>query len=104
MAALASYSAFHSFPKMKESLEQMNMWKLLTEMEMPLAISLFNMEIAGICVEKDVLDSYSKELSASIAKLERMSLNLAILLSQPLSVMLVHLYISLTFIQLCFFK
>ncbi|MBR3309097.1 MAG: DNA polymerase I [Lachnospiraceae bacterium] len=71
MAALSSYSAFHSFPKMKESLEQMNMWKLLTEMEMPLAISLFNMEIAGIRVEKDVLDSYSKELSASIAELEK---------------------------------
>ena len=71
MAALASYSAFKSFPKLKISLTEMDMWQLLTDMEMPLAISLFNMEIAGIRVEKEVLDSYSKELSASIAELEK---------------------------------
>lgn len=71
MAALAAYSAYKSFPKLKISLTEMDMWQLFTDMEMPLAISLFNMEIAGIRVEKEVLDSYSKELSASIAELEK---------------------------------
>ncbi len=71
VAAISSNVAFQAFPKLKKELEEVDMWHLLTDMEMPLTISLFNMEIAGIKVEKAVLNSYSEELADSIAELEK---------------------------------
>lgn len=71
VAAYESAVAYRSFEGLKQQLEETGMLELLTEMEMPLLISLFNMEMAGICVRKDILEEYSKELSASIAELEK---------------------------------
>lgn len=71
VAAYESAVAYRSFEGLKQQLEETGMLELLTEMEMPLLISLFNMEMAGICVRRDILEEYSKELSASIAELEK---------------------------------
>ena len=70
-AALSSFCAFSSFRKLKEKLEESEMWELFTKMEMPLTVSLYNMERAGIGVEKKVLSDYSEELGKSISDLEK---------------------------------
>ena len=70
-AALSARCALETFPVLKKELEETGMWHLLTEIEMPLCISLYNMEREGIRVEKEVLEAYSEELAASLAKLEQ---------------------------------
>ena len=69
-AALSAFCAFSAFSGMKEKLKEACMWELFTGMEMPLAVSLYNMERVGIGVEKKVLSEYSEELGRSLAALE----------------------------------
>ncbi len=71
VAALSAFCAAGAFPKAKEKVEEAGMWELLTDMEMPLAFSLYNMERVGICVKKEILSDYSDELGKSIAQLEQ---------------------------------
>ena len=71
VAALSARCALETFPVLKRELEETGMWHLLADIEMPLCISLYNMEREGIRVEKNVLEAYSEELAASLAKLEQ---------------------------------
>lgn len=58
-------------------IKDFNMWKLYTEIEMPLVYTLFDMEKRGIKLEKEALDSYSKELCSYITKYEKYIYELA---------------------------
>ncbi len=70
VSALSSFCALKAYPKLNEKLTGAEMEKLFRGMEMPLSISLYNMERAGIRVEKKILEEYSEELAKSIAELE----------------------------------
>ena len=47
------------------------MWKLFTEIEMPLVFTLFHMEQNGVRVEAEELKSYGEQLGGKIVQLEK---------------------------------
>ena len=51
-------------------LEQEEMYKLYTEIEMPLIYSLWHMEQEGVLVKRDKLKEYGDTLKVGIKKLE----------------------------------
>ncbi len=73
----AGYIAWKSIPVLRDKLEETGMWKLFTDMEMPLIYSLYRMEQAGIRVEKDSLKEYGDNLKVQIDKLEKEIYSLA---------------------------
>lgn len=68
-ACYETWTAFKSWPVLKEQLENTGMLQLFSEVEMPLVFVLSDMERAGICLNTEELKRYGGELSVSIAAL-----------------------------------
>lgn len=51
--------------------KKLSMYKLFTDIEMPLSFVLYSMEKEGILVDREGLGAFSKELSVGIEKLEK---------------------------------
>ncbi len=62
-AAYSAAVAFESKEVLQKALEEAGMWKLFTDIEMPLVYSLYNMEREGICVNREALAEFSARLS-----------------------------------------
>lgn len=62
------YSKYKEF---KEKLISMDMYKLFTDIEMPLSVVLYSMEKEGIKIIKDDLKKYGEELEVKIVELEK---------------------------------
>ncbi len=58
------------FPEAKKMLEELGMWELFTEVEMPLVFTLSAMELAGVQMDTEALKVYGEELSVKIRELE----------------------------------
>lgn len=71
ICAYTADTALKAFPVIKKSLEETGMWKLYTDMEMPLIYSLYNMEREGIEVNKKALSDLSLKLALDIEKYEQ---------------------------------
>lgn len=69
-AAFSAYIVLASYNKLKEELIKTEQYKLFCDIEMPLIYSLNRMENAGVKVEKNELEEYSKLLSEKINILE----------------------------------
>lgn len=69
-ACYESYVQKKVMPVLEERLRDGGMWQLYTEVEMPLAMTLYYMEQAGIRVEAEALKVYGEQLSVRIAQLE----------------------------------
>ena len=69
-ACYMSYIAWKAAEPLKSRLEQEEMYKLYTEIEMPLIYSLWHMEREGILVKRDKLKEYGDTLKVGIKKLE----------------------------------
>ena len=70
MAAFSAIVALHSAKKIFEKLEELEERKLYEEIEMPLVYTLYDMQRAGILVDKQALLDYGVELKAGIEKLQ----------------------------------
>ena len=69
-ACYMGYIAWKAAEPLKNRLEQEEMYKLYTEIEMPLIYSLWHMEQEGILVKRDKLKEYGDALKVGIKKLE----------------------------------
>ncbi|MBE5890931.1 MAG: DNA polymerase I [Lachnospiraceae bacterium] len=69
--AYESYVTEQSYEKMMTELSAQNMKNLFTDIEMPLAFVLSDMECEGILMDKDTLQKYGENLSVSIDALEK---------------------------------
>ena len=63
-------SVWKEFPEARKRLNELGMWKLYTEIEMPLVFTLANMEMAGIRMNVEALQEYGRELGVKIEELE----------------------------------
>ncbi len=70
MAELA-YGAFLSMKPLEEKLSELGMLSLYREIELPLALTLYEMEKRGILVNAEELKVYGEELSEKIDVLEK---------------------------------
>ncbi|MCU6763484.1 DNA polymerase I [uncultured Roseburia sp.] len=71
---LACYTAYISLAchtALEKQLEETQMLKLYRSVEMPLAFTLADMEMEGICVDAEALKIYGEELSVKIQELEQ---------------------------------
>lgn len=66
----AAYTAYKSVFSLRERLEEKKMVYLFTDIEMPLAFTLFNMEQAGVKVKAEELKTYGQQLAGKISELE----------------------------------
>lgn len=66
-----AYIAAAGVPVLKEQLEQEGMLDLFRQIEMPLVFTLYEMEQAGISVNKQALAEYGQALKTSIEALEQ---------------------------------
>lgn len=66
-----AYTAYASQKLLAEKLQEMNMWNLFCEIEMPLVFALYEMEKNGVRVEGQALKIYSEELGKQIVQLEK---------------------------------
>ena len=66
----AAYTAYKSVFSLRERLEEKKMAYLFTDVEMPLAFTLFNMEQAGVKVKAEELKTYGQQLAGKISELE----------------------------------
>ena len=64
-------SVWKEFPEARKRLNELGMWKLYTEIEMPLVFTLANMEMAGIRMNVEALQEYGRELGVKIEELEK---------------------------------
>ena len=71
MVCYEAYAAFASSEVLEEKLKKEEMWKLFTEIEMPLVFTLFHMEQNGVRVEAEELKSYGEQLGGKIVQLEK---------------------------------
>ena len=69
-ACYMGYIAWKAAEPLKSRLKQEEMYKLYTEIEMPLIYSLWHMEREGILVKRDKLKEYGDTLKVGIKKLE----------------------------------
>ena len=69
-ACYMGYIAWKAAEPLKSRLEQEEMYKLYTEIEMPLIYSLWHMEQEGVLVKRDKLKEYGDTLKVGIKKLE----------------------------------
>ena len=72
LACYQAYTAFASRMPMSEALEEAGMWKVYTEIELPLIFTLDSMEKWGICVRGEELKSYGEKLNVRITELEKL--------------------------------
>ena len=63
-------TVWKDFPEAKKRLNELGMWELYTEMEMPLVFVLASMEIAGVKMNAEALKEYGNALAVKIAELE----------------------------------
>ncbi len=70
-ACYMGYIALKAAASLKGQLEAEGMYKLYTEIEMPLIYSLFHMEQEGVKVERGELKAYGDRLKVRIAELEQ---------------------------------
>lgn len=68
--ANCAYTARLAAPVLREKLEEMGMSRLMTEVEMPLSLVLFDMEREGVLVRRDELKAYGDALVGRIRELE----------------------------------
>lgn len=66
-----AYTALAAGKVIKEKLSETNMLKLMSEVEMPLSLVLYDMEQEGIAVKREELKDYGDALTARIAELEK---------------------------------
>ena len=66
-----AYTAWKAAPILEEKLRTVDMWKLFTEVEMPLVFTLYDMEHNGVRVEGEALKIYGEQLGTRIAELEK---------------------------------
>ncbi len=59
-----------AFKDAKKRLEELGMWELYTDMEMPLVFTLAGMEMAGVKMNAEALKEYGNALAVKIAELE----------------------------------
>ena len=71
MVCYEAYAAFASSAVLEEKLKKEEMWKLFTEIEMPLVFTLYDMERNGIRAEGEALKVYSSQLGGRISELEK---------------------------------
>ena len=71
IAAWNACTSAAAFPVLKQQLEETDMWDLFLTIEMPLTYSLYDMECAGVQVDKDRLREYSVKLAAMAEELEK---------------------------------
>ena len=64
-------SVWKEFPEARKRLNELGMWKLYTEIEMPIVFTLANMEMAGIRMNVEALQEYGRELGVKIEELEK---------------------------------
>ena len=76
MVCYEAYAAFASSEVLEEKLKKEEMWKLFTEIEMPLVFTLFHMEQNGVRVEAEELKNYGEQLGGKIVQLERKFMSL----------------------------
>lgn len=69
-ACLQAYVNYKAAPVLLERLEEKQMSDLFYDIEMPLTLTLFDMEQAGIYMDADALEEYGKMLSLKITELE----------------------------------
>ena len=72
LACYQAYTAFASRMPMSEALEEAGMWKVYTEIELPLIFTLDSMEKWGICVRGEELKRYGEKLNVRITELEKL--------------------------------
>ena len=63
-------TVWKEFEGAKKRLEELGMWELYTEMEMPLVFVLAAMEIAGVKMNAEALKEYGNALAVKITELE----------------------------------
>ena len=63
--------AYLSAPELKKRLEDKNMWRLYSDIELPLIFTLRHMETAGICMDGQALKEYGLMLQDNIVILEK---------------------------------
>ncbi|MCI8372957.1 MAG: DNA polymerase I [Lachnospiraceae bacterium] len=64
------YALYHSMDSLYKKLEEWEMKELYHKIELPLAVSLFRMEQAGICAQRETLEVYGKELGVKIEQIQ----------------------------------
>ena len=69
-ACFLVYVEWTAAPVLKEKLAQTGMERLMTEIEMPLSLVLYDMEREGVMVKPDELKAYGEALNGRIAELE----------------------------------
>ena len=69
-ACFLVYVAWTAAPVLREKLSETGMERLMTEIEMPLSLVLYDMEREGIMVKPDELKDYGEALNGRIAELE----------------------------------
>ena len=63
-------TVWKEFADAKKRLEELDMWELYTDMEMPLVFTLAGMEMAGVKMNAEALMEYGNALAVKIAELE----------------------------------
>ncbi|MBR5584455.1 MAG: DNA polymerase I, partial [Lachnospiraceae bacterium] len=63
-------TVFKEFADAKIRLQDLGMWELYTDMEMPLVFTLASMEMAGVKMNAEALKEYGDALAVQIAQLE----------------------------------
>ena len=70
-ASYEAYTAFASYKKLIQKLEDAGMKQLFEEIEMPLVFTLFDMEQNGVKIEADALKIYGEQLGERIVQVEK---------------------------------
>lgn len=69
-ACYPAYVSRRAASRLEEQLKEQGMWRLFTDIEMPLVYTLHDMEAAGVAVDAQALKEYGENLSGSIERLE----------------------------------
>ena len=72
LACYMAYTAFATRAPLKAKLQETGMWKVYTEIELPLVFTLDSMEKWGIEVKGEELNNYGEKLTVRIHELEKL--------------------------------
>lgn len=72
LACYMAYTAFATRAPLKAKLQETGMWKVYTEIELPLVFTLDSMEKWGIEVKGEELKNYGEKLTVRIHELEKL--------------------------------
>ena len=70
-AGYCAYTCYMAQEKLKKKLQDEGMWKLFSEIEMPLTRVLYEMEKEGVAVRREELKAYGEALVGRIGELEK---------------------------------